>query len=145
MIFLQNKKGEKMYRALGKIGIQENESMREDDYYVYEITIQAEYYSYDVIIEVMERESHSNFCRDLGVLSVEVVKSHGYSLDKGLMDRDLKDMLVAIDDCEKLLLKEGIPFEKSYRFCKHNRKRTAKNLANRLNWNIEECLKEWGK
>ena len=138
---LTNRKGQAFFRALGSIGILQTKYAREDDEAsVYSIKILTNRYRYDVNIEILEYKRQLNLCGDLGVLSIEVLDCDGFDITNGMGDDDLKDMLVVINDCEKLLLKHGIPFLKDYRFSKHQRKRTIKNLANRNEWQIDEYI-----
>lgn len=139
-MWLHNNKNEKMYLALGKIGILSNYK-REEEWSTYSVKISTERYAYTLNVEVQEYERHLNFCNDLGVIAIDVVSSDGFHIEGGMDDGDLKDMLVAIDFCEQFLLNNDIPFVADYRFSKSNAKRRAKNLAIRKKWNIEEFIK----
>ena len=144
MTMLKNSKGKYMWSSLYEIGIFDELRDKGDDVYnIYSVKLGGKNYKYDLEIKVMEWECSLDICEDLGVLSIGVIKSYGYKIgDIALTNSDLKDMLEAINNCEKLLLKHGIPFEKNYRFVKHQTKRTGRNLANRQKWNIEEFIKE---
>lgn len=139
-MWLHNNKNEKMYLALGKIGILSGDK-REEDWSTYSVKISTERYAYTLNVEVFEYERHLNSCNDLGVISLEIIDSDGFNIQAGMGDDDLKDMLVAIDYCEQFLLNNNIPFLADYRFSKNNAKRKAKNLKIRKKWNIEEFIK----
>ena len=140
-MWLHNNKNEKMYLALGKIGILSN-CEREEDWSTYSVKISTERYPYTLNVEVFEYERHLNCCNDLGVIAINVVSSDGFHIEGGMDDGDLKDMLVAIDFCEEFLLNNDIPFVADYRFSKQNAKRRVKNLAIRKKWNIKEFIKQ---
>lgn len=147
MTQLKNNKGKHMRNAFYEIGIfDEMRSKADDVYNIYHVKLFGENYKYDLEIKVMEWERSLDICEDLGVLSIGVIKSYGYTIgDIALTNSDLEDMQKAINNCEKLLLKHDIPFEKNYRFVKHQSKRIARNRINRQKWNIEEFIKEAGK
>ena len=109
-----------------------------DDYFVYTLEILGEYRT-TVRAVVAECEKHLHVDGHFGVLWIDAAM---YECDPPYSERDLNDMIFAIEKAEENLLRIGMPFTPDYRFHGNRANRQRRNEKLRKLYNLEEKERE---
>ena len=105
-----------------------------DDYECFTMEILGEYRTV-VRVCVSEYEQHLSVDGHYGVLWLEVAK---YENDPPHSERDLYDMIYAIEKAEENLLRIGMPFVPDYKFHGNKANRKRRNEKLRRLYHLEE-------
>lgn len=108
-----------------------------EDYFVYTMEFLGEYHT---VIRAAVSQCEKHLCLDghYGVLWIDAAQ---YECDPPYSERDLKDMIYAIELAEKNLLKIGMPFTPDYRFHGNKANRKRRNEKLRSLYNLDELEK----
>lgn len=109
-----------------------------DDYFVYTMDFLGEYHT-TVRVVVSEFSKHLVVDGHYGVLWIDAAK---YECSPPYSERDLNDMIYAIEMAEENLLKIGMPFTPDYKFHGNKANRKRRNDKLRKLYNLDELEKK---